>query len=73
MAMSSRRTTRRGRRGSDAVLITDAELNILDEGLDVLIAPPAQALEQMNDFVRDMHTTSGLLEELPRELRSPPA
>lgn len=47
-----------------AVLITDGQLNILDEGLDVLIAPPAEALEQMNDFVRDMHTTSGLLEEL---------
>ena len=48
-----------------AVLITDAELNILDEGLDVLIAPPEGALEQMGDFVRQMHTTSGLLEELP--------
>lgn len=48
-----------------AVLITDAELNILDEGLDVLIAPPEGALEQMGDFVGQMHTTSGLLEELP--------
>lgn len=48
-----------------AVLITDAELNILDDGLDVLIAPPEGALEQMGDFVRQMHTTSGLLEELP--------
>lgn len=48
-----------------AVLITDAELNILDEGLDVLIRPSAESLEQMNDFVRTMHTTSGLLEELP--------
>lgn len=48
-----------------AVLITDAELNILDEGLDVLIRPSAESLEQMNDFVRTMHTTSGLLEALP--------
>ncbi|MGQ4495627.1 oligoribonuclease [Dermabacteraceae bacterium P13115] len=47
-----------------AVLVTDAELNILGEGVDVVIAPPAGALEQMNDFVRDMHTKSGLLEEL---------
>ena len=47
-----------------AVLITDAELNILDEGLDVLIKPEPAALEQMNDFVRNMHTVSGLLEEL---------
>ncbi len=47
-----------------AVLITDPELNILGEGVDVVIKPEAQALEQMNDFVRQMHTTSGLLEEL---------
>ncbi|MBV7412336.1 oligoribonuclease [Dermabacteraceae bacterium TAE3-ERU27] len=47
-----------------AVLVTDAELNILGEGVDVVIAPPPGALEQMNDFVRDMHTKSGLLEEL---------
>ncbi|WP_343900703.1 oligoribonuclease [Arthrobacter rhombi] len=47
-----------------AVLVTDPELNILGEGVDVVIKPEAQALEQMNDFVRQMHTTSGLLEEL---------
>ncbi|MGK4187131.1 oligoribonuclease [Rothia koreensis] len=51
-----------------AVLITDAELTVLDEGLDVLIRPEPEALEQMNDFVRDMHTTSGLLEELDQGL-----
>jgi oligoribonuclease len=32
--------------------------------VDVVVKPPAQALEQMNAFVRDMHTSSGLLEEL---------
>ncbi len=47
-----------------AVLVTDPDLNILGEGVDVVIKPGAQALEQMNDFVRQMHTTSGLLEEL---------
>ncbi len=47
-----------------AALVTDFNLNQLGAGLDVVIAPPAEALEQMNDFVRDMHTTSGLLEEL---------
>ena len=47
-----------------AVLITDAELNILDEGIDLVIRPSAAALEQMDPFVRDMHTTSGLLPEL---------
>ncbi|MBT0995624.1 oligoribonuclease [Cellulomonas sp. DKR-3] len=47
-----------------AVVVTDSELNVLGEGVDVLIAPPAAALEQMGDFVRTMHTTSGLLDEL---------
>lgn len=47
-----------------AVLVTDSELNVLGEGLDVVIKPEAAALAQMNDFVRDMHVTSGLLEEL---------
>ena len=47
-----------------AVVITDADLNIVDPGIDVLITPPAEALEGMNDFVRQMHTSSGLLDEL---------
>ncbi|MDN5756092.1 MAG: oligoribonuclease [Micrococcaceae bacterium] len=47
-----------------AVLVTDPELNILGEGVDVVIKPEAQSLEQMNDFVRQMHVSSGLLEEL---------
>lgn len=47
-----------------AALVTDFELTVLGDGVDVVIKPPAEALEQMNDFVRDMHTTSGLLEEL---------
>lgn len=48
-----------------AVVITDADLNIVDPGIDVLITPAAEALEGMNDFVRQMHTSSGLLDELP--------
>lgn len=44
-----------------AVLVTDFDLNVLDEGLDLIVKPPAAALEQMDDFVRDMHTSSGLL------------
>ncbi|MFP5282011.1 MAG: oligoribonuclease [Actinomycetes bacterium] len=47
-----------------AVLVTDAELNILGEGLDVVIKPPAEALVQMGDFVRTMHAGSGLLTAL---------
>lgn len=47
-----------------AVLVTDDELNILGDGVDVVIKPPDAALEQMDDFVRNMHTKSGLLDEL---------
>ncbi|WP_084125858.1 oligoribonuclease [Demequina sp. NBRC 110054] len=47
-----------------ACLVTDAELNVLGEGVSVVIRPPAAALEQMNDFVTKMHETSGLLPEL---------
>jgi oligoribonuclease len=47
-----------------AVLVTDFELEVLGDGLDVIIKPPAAALEQMDPFVRNMHTVSGLLEEL---------
>ena len=47
-----------------AALVTDFELNQLGEGVDVVIRPPDEALVQMDDFVRTMHTTSGLIEEL---------
>ncbi|MFE0465525.1 oligoribonuclease [Kitasatospora sp. NPDC058965] len=47
-----------------AALVTDSELNILGEGVDVVIRPPAQALETMPEVVRQMHTASGLLDEL---------
>jgi oligoribonuclease len=48
-----------------AVVVTDFELNILDPGLDIVIKPDASALENMGDFVRNMHTSSGLIEEIP--------
>jgi len=47
-----------------AVLVTDADLNVLGDGVDVVIAPPPEALEQMVPFVREMHTSSGLIDEL---------
>ena len=47
-----------------AALVTDYELNVLGDGIDLVIKPPAQALEQMNEVVTTMHTSSGLLEEL---------
>jgi oligoribonuclease len=48
-----------------ACIVTDGELNALDEGLDVLIKPPAEALDGMAEVVREMHTASGLLASLP--------
>ncbi|MGB6458017.1 MAG: oligoribonuclease [Streptosporangiaceae bacterium] len=47
-----------------ACIVTDGELTPLDEGIDVLIKPPAEALDGMLEVVRDMHTSSGLLTEL---------
>src|SRR6476620_9787170 len=47
-----------------AALVTDFDLNVLGQGIDLIIKPPAEAIEQMNDFVRTMHETSGLLAEL---------
>ncbi|MGP3975405.1 oligoribonuclease [Streptomyces sp. 8N114] len=47
-----------------AALVTDSELNVLGDGVDIVIRPPAHALEAMPEVVRQMHTTSGLLEEL---------
>ena len=47
-----------------AALVTDFDLNVLGEGVDIVIAPPPAAITQMVEFVRDMHTRSGLLEEL---------
>jgi oligoribonuclease len=48
-----------------ACVVTDGELNLLDEGVDLIIKPPAESLETMPEVVREMHTTSGLLTELP--------
>src|SRR3954468_11395163 len=47
-----------------AALVTDFDLNVLGDGIDLIIKPPAEALDQMGDFVRTMHEKSGLLEEL---------
>jgi oligoribonuclease len=47
-----------------ACIVTDGELNAVDEGMDVVIKPPAEAIAGMADVVRDMHTTSGLLPAL---------
>lgn len=48
-----------------ACIVTDGELNQLDEGVDIVIKPPPEALAQMSEVVREMHTASGLLNALP--------
>ena len=47
-----------------ATLVTDDDLTIVAEGPDLVVATPDAALAAMDDFVRDMHTHSGLLEEM---------
>ena len=45
-----------------AALVTDSELNVLGEGVDVVISATAEQLERMPEVVRDMHAASGLTE-----------
>jgi oligoribonuclease len=47
-----------------ACVVTDFDLNPLGEGIDLVIKPPAGAVDQMVEFVRTMHEKSGLLAEL---------
>ena len=48
-----------------AVIITDSELHAIHEGFDIVINPSKAALENMGEFVTNMHTSSGLIEEIP--------
>lgn len=48
-----------------AVLVTDSELNVIGEGVDVVIHATQGQLDAMNEFVTNMHTTSGLITQIP--------
>jgi oligoribonuclease len=48
-----------------AVLVTDSELNLIGEGVDVVIKATPEQLGGMNEFVTQMHTDSGLITEIP--------
>lgn len=48
-----------------AVVVTDFELKVLDPGFQIVIKPDDSALENMGDFVTEMHRKSGLLDEIP--------
>jgi oligoribonuclease len=49
-----------------AALVTDPELNVLGEGVDLVIHADDEALDAMPPIVRDMHAKSGLTEEVRR-------
>ena len=48
-----------------AVVVTDQELNEVDPGLQIVVKPGRKALKNMGEFVTNMHTESGLIEEIP--------
>ena len=47
-----------------AALVTDAQLNILGDGVDLVVHATDEELAGMNDFVTEMHTKSGLIDEI---------
>jgi oligoribonuclease len=47
-----------------AVLVTDSQLNILGEGVDLVIKTEQAKLDGMGDYVKQMHTDSGLINEI---------
>ena len=49
-----------------AVVITNYDLEPVHEGFSIVIAPTERGMANMSDFVRDMHASSGLLDELPQ-------
>jgi oligoribonuclease len=48
-----------------AVLVTDSDLNVIGEGIDLVIAATPEQLAGMNEFVTQMHANSGLITEIP--------
>lgn len=48
-----------------AVLVTDSDLNLIGEGVDLVIKATPEQLAGMNEFVTQMHTASGLITEIP--------
>jgi len=48
-----------------AVLVTDSDLNVIGDGVDLVIATTPEKLAGMNEYVTQMHTNSGLIAEIP--------
>jgi len=55
-----------------AALVTDPELNVLGEGIDLVIHADDAAIDAMPEIVRDMHSKSGLTDEVRRSTISVP-
>ena len=49
-----------------ACIVTDSELAAVDDGIQLVVHADAETLARMGDFVREMHTKSGLLPEIER-------
>lgn len=47
-----------------AALVTDAELNIIDDGVDLVVHATDAELAEMDDFVTGMHSSNGLLDDI---------
>ena len=47
-----------------ACIVTDNDLNLIDDGLDIVVHQNETAMSEMDDFVRQMHTKSALLPEI---------
>ena len=47
-----------------ATIITNSNLDIIEEGPNLVIHQPEEALAMMNDYVRSLHTRSGLLDQI---------
>lgn len=49
-----------------AAVITDADLNIIGEGIDLVVHATDEELARMDEYVTNMHNSSGLTEEIRR-------
>ena len=47
-----------------AALVTDSELNVLGDGVDIVIGASAEELDRMPEVVREMHASSGLTDQV---------
>ena len=52
-----------------AVVVTDEDLNEQHTGLQLVVKPSRKALKNMGEFVTNMHTDSGLIEEIPKGMK----